>query len=115
MKTFRNLGGRVEECDLLEGARWFTPESVRVLFEEPGGRLVARTELSNGTVISTVFLVFDHGFGGPTPLIFETMVFDQDWEDLTTIRYSTVEEAREGHAAAVREFRPLSKAESAGG
>ncbi len=49
--------------------------------------------------VSTVFLVLDHGFdeSGP-PLVFETMVFpyntrlDEDCE-----RYSTWEEAKEGH------------------
>ena len=49
--------------------------------------------------VSTVFLVMDHNFGmdGP-PLVFETMVFPLDsLEEQDMKRYSTWEEAKEGH------------------
>jgi len=53
--------------------------------------------------ISTVWLGLDHGYDGEV-LIFETMQFggqgDQDCE-----RYSTLEEAEEGHAAWVKRIR----------
>ena len=47
--------------------------------------------------VSTVFLGLNHAFGDGPPLWFETMVFggelDQEQE-----RYSTIEQARLGHA-----------------
>lgn len=53
--------------------------------------------------VSTVWLGLDHGFGSDVPLIFETMVFggDEDWADLLCQRYSTEEEAADGHAEIV--------------
>jgi hypothetical protein len=71
-------------------------------FEE-GNRRVATTFLFGNTVrVSTVFLAFDHGFGG-TPMFFETMIFCDtiDWEPQW--RYSTWDEAVKGHENAIRE------------
>lgn len=63
--------------------------------------------------ISTVWLGLDHKWGGAgPPLIFETMVFGQDWADLESDRYPTEAAARAGHAEIVkrlagdREIRP---------
>lgn len=50
--------------------------------------------------VSTVFLGLDHGYGDGPPLIFETMIFGGD-HDGEQWRYSTWQEAEEGHAAAV--------------
>ncbi len=49
--------------------------------------------------ISTVFLVLDHGWGAPgPPLVFETLVVSLDSEEEQDMeRYSTWEEAKEGH------------------
>jgi hypothetical protein len=48
--------------------------------------------------ISTVWLGIDHNFGRPPPLIFETMVFGPGTpSDLYQDRYSTEEQARQGH------------------
>ena len=54
-------------------------------------------------VISTVKLMFDHGFGG-VPLWYETMVFNSNssMSDLYMDRYATKEEALEGHKKAVK-------------
>ena len=54
-----------------------------------------------GVRVSTVFLGIDHNWSvdGP-PLIFETMVFGGDF-DRDQDRYSTWEEAKQGHAVAV--------------
>src|SRR5215472_14360522 len=41
--------------------------------------IVARDELPDGTILSTVWLGLDHGFFGP-PLIFETMRFGDETE-----------------------------------
>jgi hypothetical protein len=50
--------------------------------------------------ISTVWLGLDHSFGDGPPLIFETMVFGGPHDEYTE-RYSTEEEAKEGHARVV--------------
>jgi len=54
----------------------------------------------DGVVVSTVLLGINHRFGNGPPLIFETMIFggehnEEQW------RYSTLAEAKAGHAAAV--------------
>jgi hypothetical protein len=65
--------------------------------------------------ISTVWLGYDHGFGG-RPLIFETMVFDfsqpgmEKWKDLDCRRYETEEEAIEGHQEVVEEVKLIVEA-----
>lgn len=67
------------------------------LFEDFEGRRIARDEVGPW-VVSTVWLGLDHSFlrSGP-PLIFETMVFGGVLDDEMD-RYSTLEEAQEGHA-----------------
>jgi len=79
----------VVEPDLLTWARWF-----ETAHEE---RIVARTEVGD-VMVSTVFLGLDHCFtpDGP-PLIFETLVFGGP-HDGEMDRYSTWEEAEQGHA-----------------
>lgn len=52
--------------------------------------------------VSTVFLVINHSFGDGPPLLWETMVFDRQGDeetgrDLCCERYSSREEALEGH------------------
>lgn len=60
-------------------------------------------------VVSTVRLAVDHGFGG-TPKWYETMVFPQKdgevarFTDLYCNRYTTEEEAQEGHSRVVSEL-----------
>ena len=54
------------------------------LFENYYYKVVKQTQLPNSYWVSTVWLGLDHSFGGPTPLIFETMVQDRktgDWMD----------------------------------
>jgi hypothetical protein len=63
-------------------------------------RRVDRTQVDADVSVSTVHLVLDHSFGDGPPLIFETMVFGGD-HDQDCWRYSTEEQARAGHAAAV--------------
>lgn len=56
--------------------------------------------------VSTVWLGIDHGWRGP-PLIFETMTFSVEDDDLDAVvweRYSTEEEAHAGHAIVVAEL-----------
>ena len=68
--------------------------------------------------VSTVFLGIDHNWGAGNPILFETMVFDNGRSETLlggseyhpTIdnyfqRYSTWEQAEDGHDAIVREIR----------
>ncbi len=60
-------------------------------------RRVALDKTALGSV-STVHLVIDHSFGRPgPPVIFETLVRDQDGNELDMVRYSTEDEALRGH------------------
>jgi len=83
----------VEEPDLLKWAQWY----------ETADRHIKKTDLPNDVHVSTVFLSIDHGyssiFGGP-PILFETMIFGGE-HDMYQERYSTYEEAEEGHQRAV--------------
>lgn len=84
------------ECDLFTWGKWF---------EQFKNRIVAKTEISSNIRVSTIFLGIDHGFGdeGP-PLLFETMVFGGP-ADSTMERYSTWNEAEQGHEAIVETVR----------
>jgi len=79
-------GKEVVPCsDLIEWAKWI----------ESADREVARDDIGD-VRISTVFLGLDHSFGEGPPLLFETMVFGGP-QDQKMDRYSTWEEAEEGH------------------
>ena len=75
---------------------------------EENERHVADTAVE-GLRVSTVFLGIDHSFGNGKPLLFETMIFPQDGfqEELYCDRYSTWEEAEEGHLKGIREAERL--------
>lgn len=75
----------VRENDLIAWGQWF----------QNANRTVAKTRLKDATV-STVFLGLDHSFGKGPPLLFETMVFGGP-KDQYQKRYSTWEEAEQGH------------------
>ncbi len=92
MKTYV-LAGRtpVPEPDLLKWARWF----------ETAERRVALT-IQGDVSISTVFLGLDHAYTGKTPILFETMVFDDHSPRDECGRYATWTEAELGHEAMVR-------------
>lgn len=73
-------------------------------FEDWEYKQVEKTNLPCG-LVSTVWLGLDHQYGDGPPLIFETMFFanpgENDTDDDLTERYSTLDEARAGHAAMV--------------
>lgn len=76
-KAFTNFSG--------EGSEW---------------RIVARDFLDNKIFVSTVFLVIDHNWNPEIkePLVFETMVFYKNYmRELDMARYSTWDEAEQGH------------------
>lgn len=77
------------ECDdILKWGEWF----------ETADRHVAKTE-KDEIKVSTVFLGIDHSFGDGPPLLFETMIFGGE-HDKDMWRYSTWNEAEEGHKKA---------------
>lgn len=76
--------------DILEWGEWF----------ETADRIAALDEM-NGIRVSTVFLGLNHNFGQGLPLLWETMIFGGDHEGYQD-RYSTLDEAKEGHQRAVR-------------
>lgn len=58
-------------------------------------RIVSQEIIGNAKV-STVFLGLDHSFGGPIPILFETMVFGGEFDNEQE-RYATWDEAVAGH------------------
>jgi hypothetical protein len=74
--------------DLLKWAEWYGKAD----------RTVSRTENETGTVsVSTVFLGLNHNFfRSNPPILFETMIFGGKHDGFQN-RYSTWEEAEEGH------------------
>lgn len=84
-------GNPVAEPNHLAWAMWF----------QTAERQVARVELPDGIVVSTVFLGIDHNFGDGPPHLFETMVFGGE-HDQAQVRYATKAGALVGHAAAVK-------------
>ena len=66
---------------------------------------VAKTTLSDGHFISTVWTGIDYDFlGEGKPLIFESMVFSKQGEPLSRFHYSTLTEAQAGHDKLVKEW-----------
>jgi hypothetical protein len=83
------------EPNLMKWARWF----------ETADRRVARTELLDGSAVSTVFLGLDHQWGDGPPLLFESALLvhedakataASEWCEIRR-RYSTWAEAEVGH------------------
>lgn len=81
-------GDPVPESDVMTWAIWFS--------EHSNDRQIARTELPNGSVVSTVFLGLDHSFGGREPQLYETMIFGGPLDE-TQDRYATRQAAINGH------------------
>lgn len=80
-----------------DGAPMDTDAWIRA-FEDREARIIGSDYLGE-IHVSTVWLGLDHGFGGP-PLIFETMIFGGE-HDQYQDRYSTKEQAIEGHQHAL--------------
>lgn len=93
-KYFLNPDHTYRECSLMEWGNQLETIDVHVAEDE-----------INDCWVSTVWVGLDHKmqnwFGGP-PLVFETMVFDKTGNDNYCKRYSTWEEAEEGHQLAIK-------------
>lgn len=73
------------------------------LLGDPDYTRVALTELPPGNRVSTIWLGVDFGWGEERRLIFETVTFSGA-QALEVHRWSTEEEAVEGHLAVVRDL-----------
>lgn len=80
-----------EPCDLMTWANQF----------QNINRHVAE-DFVNHKRISTVWLGMDHNDFGGNPHLFETMIFNENGEDIYCDRYSTWQEAEEGHEKAIQ-------------
>lgn len=73
-----------------------------------------KTRLTNGSVVSTVFLGLDHNFTEVgDPVLWETMVFGEDGGEIC-LRYSSEEEAIQGHDRTVIELGGIVQYEQTG-
>lgn len=81
----------VEIDEISEWGRWIEGLQNRIVAKDMIGKVK----------VSTVFLGIDHGFGDGPPILFETMIFGGEHDDYQE-RYSTWEQAEEGHKRAVR-------------
>ena len=85
--------GKPKDVPLLEWGKWMEANSRRVEFTKIG-----KVE------ISTVFLGLDHGFGHGKVILFESMIFGGKYNGCSN-RYETVEQAKKGHATAVKKVK----------
>jgi hypothetical protein len=74
--------------DLSEWAPWHHKNLHR--------RQIARTVISDGVCVSTVFVGIDMSLGAGVPKFFETMVFGGEHHHMQ-VRYDTIGAARAGH------------------
>jgi hypothetical protein len=84
-------GKKIIPCDM---ETWATS------FRKDESHILRKTKIGEKTV-STVFLGIDHAFCNDIPLWFETMVFPES--DICE-RYTTYEEAIDGHEKIVNEL-----------
>jgi len=86
-------GKPVPEPDTMKWGRWMGKAD----------RIVAKTDIEADIDVSTVFLGLDHGFDD-TVLLYETRVFGGPF-DMETDRYTTRDEALQGHNNMVKKIR----------
>ena len=103
--------GRVVQVPMAEAMLWFeTNTSLRqiertIIHASPGKYRnlddAWDQDSKSGGEVSTVFLCFNHGFNDKNPVLFETMVFGGPFDGFQ-LRYSSIEEAKNGHRNTVR-------------
>ena len=94
-------GHKVVLCEnLMEWAQWFGTADRHV------AKTILKGQDNTDIKVSTVFLGLDHNYGEGKPVLFETMVFGGA-HDGEMERYTTWEEAEEGHKRMVDKVKPL--------
>lgn len=69
--------------------------------EENPEKKAVKQEHIGKIFISTVFLGLDHAWDSDTPVLWETMIFGGEYDMSYQERYSSYEDALEGHQIAV--------------
>jgi len=92
--TLNEQGEPVRASSVVEWGKWY---------EDFAHRQLAKDQVED-RLISTVFLGIATNWGGK-PLLFETMVFDQDGKPVEQQRYATRDEALRGHRDVVSRLR----------
>ena len=85
-----------------DGAPLQLMEWARLMEDEEYKRV--GSESRGDVLVSTVWLGLDHSFGQGPPIIFETLIFGGEHDEYTK-RYSTEDQAREGHDRIVAKLR----------
>lgn len=84
-------------ADVLVAAKWIE--------DNPERRVVKQENIldKNGKTVrvSTVFLGLDHAWNSKTPVLWETMIFGGEHDQNYQERYTSYEDALEGHKVAV--------------
>lgn len=94
-------GEPIREPDLITWAKWFNTSWPR--------RRVAHEKIGRYT-ISTVFLGVDHNFRDGPPMLWETMAFQSDFEEVECDRCAGGREQAEAmHAAMVSRFKSMER------
>ena len=92
-------GHNVVVCnDLIKWAKWY----------ESATRHVAKAQISEDIMVSTVFLGLNHNYGKGEPILFESMVFGGE-HDEEMERYATWEQAEKGHQKWVDKIGKITK------
>lgn len=89
-------GREPKAVDLMTWAQWFGTADRHV-----------SNEVIDGYRVSTVFLGINHNYGEGPPLLFETMVFSHDGDDLFCERAATWTEAEACHQRGIEFVRQL--------
>lgn len=85
------------QAETLVAARWFEDNA------NSAKRVVACTDVEPGVSLSTVFLALDHSFVPGKVLLYESLWFGGEFDGQMR-RYSTREEALEGHNEMLAEY-----------
>jgi hypothetical protein len=91
-----------------EGKPIFEPDPIKfaIWYDDKNNRRVAKTIVSNGVEVSTVFLAIDHSWNTGPPVLWETLVFGGQFDGHMD-RYTSHEEALEGHEKIVKMVTPI--------
>jgi len=93
------------ECDIKEWGYLYRTK------EGQARRIVAYDKF-DGYKVSTVFSGFDHRFGfGDKPILFETMIFDKDYDGVYETRCCTWDDAVKMHKEAIEWIKNVCKDE----